>query len=74
MVSIIWLVIHITIVPAAGAPAEEVAINVLVAAILACGGAKIIPLVLCKAPIRSGSTADVLQITLRELHLAGGTH
>ena len=58
------------VVVAAGAPPEEVAVCVLAVAVLARGGAKDIPLVMREFPVRRGGAADVLQVALREIHLA----
>ena len=60
---------------AAGAPAEQVAINVLVLTVLVCRCSEVIPLVLGELPIRRGGTADVLQVALREIDLVtSGVH
>ena len=67
-------IVGIATVPTARAPAEEVAVNVLAAAVLARGGAENIPLVVGKLPIRRAGTANVLQVALREVHALAGTH
>ena len=69
-----WLVAHRTVVIAAGAPSEKVAVNILVIAVLARGGTKIVPLVVCEFPIGGGGAADILQVALREQHLLVVAH
>ena len=55
------------------APTEEVSVNILAGAVLACRCAKIVPLVVSKLPIRSVGTTYVLQVALREIHLVAAT-
>jgi hypothetical protein len=55
------------VVVAACAPAEKITVYILVSVVLARGGAKNIPLVVCKLPVRRCSTANVLQVALREI-------